>query len=96
MQLNIVRYLIEADQKTCPLISLEVACNMSNYEEIRRLPQNYERNSCRRVLQFVGDNPNTVVFNPDSHQSERLNVLLYHLIDNGWELAKIGNYLRNY
>jgi hypothetical protein len=96
MNFNITRYLIEANQKVCPLISLEVACNMTTHEEIRRLPQNYERNSCRRVLQFVGDNPSTMIFNPDSQEHEKLNLLLYHLIDNGWELQKIGNYLKNY
>lgn len=95
MELNIIRYLKEADQKTCPLISLEVSCNMTTFEEIRRLPQHYERLSCRRVLQFVGDNPNVRVVNPNTDQRERLNILLFHLIDDGWDLKDIGEYLQN-
>lgn len=95
MQLNIIRYLIEADQKTCPLISLEVACNMTTFEEIRMLPQHYQRQSCRRVLEFVGDNPNSKIYNPNNERIERLNVLIYHLIDDGWELKSIGEYLQN-
>ena len=95
MKLNIIRYLIEANQKVCPLISLEVACNMTTYEEIRLLPQHYERQSCSRVLKFVGDNPNIRIYNPENERNERLNVLIYHLIDDGWALKSIGEYLQN-
>ena len=96
MNLNINRYLIEADQTQCPLISLEVACNMTNHEEIRRFPSKYERLSCRKILNFVGDDPNFEVLNPDSEDYEKLNVMIYHLIDNGWGLKQIGEYLHNY
>lgn len=96
MNLNIIRYLIESNQKSCPLISLEVECNMTTHEEIRRFPSKYERLSCRKILNFVGDNPDTQVENPDSNEVENLNVLIYHLIDNGWVLKDIGNYLHNY
>jgi len=96
MNLNINRYLIEADQSVCPLISLEVACNMTTYDEIRRFPSLYERLSCKKILNFVGDNPDVNIYNPKSEQYERLNVLIYHLIDEGWTLEEIGNYLRKY
>jgi len=96
MQLNVVRYLIEANQTVCPLISLEVACNMTTHEQIRRFPSLYERLSCRKILNFLGDNPNTRIRNPDSEEKENLNVLIYHLIDNGWSLKSIGEYLRSY
>jgi len=96
MKLDIVRYLIEADQTACPLISLEVACNMTTFEEIRRFPSKYERLSCRKILNFVGDDPEIQIENPDTDEVEKLNVLIYHLIDNGWALKQIGEYLHNY
>ena len=69
---------------------------MTNHEEIRRFPSKYERLSCRKILNFVGDNPNFEVLNPDSEDYEKLNVMIYHLIDNGWKLKQIGEYLRKY
>jgi hypothetical protein len=95
MKLNIIRYLKEADESQCPLISLEVACNMTTMEEIRKLPSHYERLSCRKILQFVGDNPSTRILNPDTDEVEKLNVVIYRLIDNGWDLKEIADYLQN-
>jgi len=96
MDLHINRYLIEANQTICPLISLEVACNMTTHYEIRRLPSRYTRLSCRKILLFVGDNPNQEIKNPIHNNFEPLNTLIYHLIDEGMSLKGIAEYLIKY
>lgn len=97
--LEIITYLEKANQTVCPLISLEVACNMLTHEEIRFLPQKYQRLSCTRILKFVGDDPNTWVNysleRDDSGSEIELYLMIYLLIDHGWSLARIAKELRN-
>ncbi len=98
LKFNITKYLLDANQDSCPLIELEVACNMTNHEEIRRFPSKYERLSCRRILLFVGDDPDRIILYPLGNQNikMKLNKVIFRLIDNGWSLARIGNYLDSY
>jgi uncharacterized membrane protein len=93
MKLEIIKYLREADQTICPLISLEVACNMTTHEEIRRFPSKYERLSCKKILNFVGDNPNIMLYDPYNDKDYPLNVLIFNMIDQGKTLKQIGDYL---
>jgi len=92
-KLNIIKYLREADQTVCPLISLEVSCNMLTHEEIRFMPQKYERLSCRKILLFVGDNPNLEYYDPFNDRYCPLNVLIYNMIDQGKKLYEIADHL---
>ena len=93
MKLNIIKYLREADQNVCPLISLEESCNMLTHEEIRYLPQHYERLSCAKILRFVGDDPNIEIYYSKNDKWYKLNVLIYLQIDDGMTLTQIANYL---
>ena len=92
-KLNIIKYLREADQNVCPLISLEVSCNMLTHEEIRFLPQKYERLSCARILKFVGDDPKLEFYDPINDRYYPLNVLIYNMIDQGKTLREIADHL---
>lgn len=97
LKFNITKYLLDANQDSCPLIELEVACNMTTHEQIRRFPSKYERLSCRRILQFVGDDPDRLIFYPLSPTTKmKLNKVIFHLLDEGWGLARIGNFLNSY
>lgn len=93
MTLNIIKYLREADKDVCPLISLEVACNMTTHEEIRKLPSHYNRLSCRRILNFVGDDPEIRYYDPYYDEYYPLNVLIYNMIDYGKTLRQIADHL---
>ncbi|GEM_PF-4695158 len=96
LKFNITKYLLDANQDSCPLIELEVCCNMTTHEEIRRFPSKYERLSCRKILQFVGDDPNRLIIYPLDNQKMKLNIVIYKLLDQGWGLARIGNFLNSY
>lgn len=96
LKFNITKYLLDANQDSCPLIELEVACNMTTHEEIRRFPSKYERLSCRRILQFVGDDPDRLINYPLTATKMKLNKVIFHLLDEGWGLARIGNFLNSY
>jgi len=93
MNMNITKYLHDANQKVCPLISLEVECGMITHWWIRHFPTLYSRLSCRRILQFVGDNPDTPIYDYHNDRDYPMNVFIYNAIDRGMTLREIGIYI---
>lgn len=93
MNLNIVKYLLHANQKVCPLISLEVDCGMLTHEHIRMLPSHYKRLSCRKVLQFCGDDPDILIYDCEYGKEYPMNVFIFNAIDRGMPLREIGRYI---
>ena len=95
MKLNIIEHMINSNQNVCPLISLEIEIGMLSHYEIRKLPAHYERLSCKKILLFVGDNPDLLIKCPVDKFNKKLNVLIYDLIDYGFSLKSIGDYLNS-
>ena len=93
MKLNITKYLLEANQKVCPLISLEVECNMITHWWIRHFPTLYSRLSCRKILNFVGDDPYKMIYDYHNDKYYPMNVFIYNAIDRGMTLKQIGEYI---
>ena len=93
MNLNIVKYLLNANQKVCPLISLEVDCGMLTHWWIRTFPTLYKRLSCRKVLQFCGDNPDTMIYDCYNDKYYPMTVFIFTAIDRGMPLREIGRYI---
>lgn len=93
MKMNITKYLMEANQKTCPLISLEVSCGMITHWWIRHFPTLYTRLSCRKILNFVGDNPETEIYDYVYDAYYPMNVFIFNAIDRGMTLKEIGRHI---
>jgi len=93
LNLNIVEHLKNANQKVCPLISLEVECGMITHWWIRNFPTLYSRLSCRKILQFVGDNPETMIYDFHNDCNYPMNVFIFNAIDRGMTLDEIGRYI---
>jgi len=93
MNMNITKYLHDANQKVCPLISLEVECGMITHWWIRNFPTLYSRLSCRKILNFVGDDPNTMIYDFRNEGNYPMNVFIYNAIDRGMTLDEIGRYI---